>query len=230
MKQVLDIILCRPDERRSCCACCGAFNLGDISRASISGFLGDGELRTKGEAVEGIDRSPLHPRDGSAHICPFQGFAGDGSLPGCLVHPSVAGADGRERSLYGAGICETYFCPAHFLLDARAKRLLLAHIDDWYRYSIAVVDPLGFVWMLGEVHKTTGGAGGDSALAAGAAAAINAALEVHAGFLNRLKGPLFQYSQSEYLLEYYRFSPGSGSPQTEQHRRAIRETMSGLLA
>jgi hypothetical protein len=224
MKQAVDIILCRPDDRRSCCACCGVFNLRDISRESVSAFLGDGAPRLHGVPAACSGELSSRPRDEFTHLCPFQGFTGGGSLPGCLVHPSVAGEDGRERSLYGAEICEAFFCPAHFLLDARAKRMLLAHVVDWYRYSIAIVDPLGFAWMLGEVRKAAGDGAGDWA------AAITMALETHAEFLNDLDGPVFEYSESEYLLNYHRFSPGSGSPSTEKHRRTIRERISGLLA
>ncbi|RPI95567.1 MAG: hypothetical protein EHM32_05485 [Spirochaetales bacterium] len=230
MKQTVDIILCRPDERRACCACCGAFNLRDISRKSIMAFLKNGAKGVCSDAAERAGVLSSHPRDESAHICPFQGYTGNKELPGCLVHPSVAGEDGRDRSLYGAEICEAFFCPAHFLLDSPAKHRLLAHVTDWYRYSIAIVDPLGFAWMLAEARKYADGHTGGSLLEKKTAMAINAGLEMHAGFMNGIEGALFEYSQSEYLLNYHRFSPGSGSPQTENHRRAIREMILRLLA
>ncbi len=230
MKQTVDIILCRPDDRRACSACCGAFNLRDISRKSIKAFLKDGAVGACSDAAERAYALSARPRDESAHICPFQGYAGNKELPGCLVHPSVAGADGRDRSLYGAEICEAFFCPAHFLLDPPAKRRLLAHVTDWYCYSIAIVDPLGFTWMLAEAQKYADRHIGGSLLEKKTAMAINAGLEMHAGFMNGIEGSLFEYSQSEYLLNYHGFSPGSGSPQTENHRRAIREMILRLLA
>ncbi|HSV96146.1 MAG TPA: hypothetical protein VLM75_04335 [Spirochaetota bacterium] len=230
MKQAVDIILCRPDDRRACSACCGAFNLRDISRESISAFLENGAARAGQWPTGCAGVVSSRPRDKSAHICPFQGYAGEDKLPGCLVHPSVAGADGRERSFYGIEICESFFCPAHFLLDTTAKRQLLEHVTDWYRYSIAVVDPLGFIWMIEEARKYADSYTANSFTEEKTAAALNAALGVHAVFMNGLEGALFQYSQSEYLLNYHRFSPGSGSPQTEKHRRAIRETLLRLLA
>ncbi|MDI9423313.1 MAG: hypothetical protein QM472_00605 [Spirochaetota bacterium] len=218
MNNTMDITLCRPGGRRACSVCCGCFNMRDISRQSLSSFLERGLERLS--LFGGGSEPELHSevRDETTHICPFQGLAE--ALPGCLLHPAIHGSDGRGASLYGERICGEFFCPAHHLLDEGARRLLLSMELDWYLYSIAILDPLGFVWMLDEAFGNDGRSSGPG-LSPAEAAAVKSALEAHAAFLNRLDGPIFYYSRSEYLLDYHRFSPASGSPETERHRLSL---------
>ena len=228
MNDMVDIVLCRPEGPRACSACCGCFNLLDISRESVTAFLkqGSGRVRSTDSGISS-ERLP-GTRDTTTHVCPYQGLDA-AALPGCLLHPSITGADGRGASLYGERICEEFFCPAHYLLDEGAKRLLLAMASDWYRYSVAIIDPLGFVWMLDQVYAGDGFASRPERSSDAIADAVNAALEAHATFLNGVKGPIFHYSRSEYMLDYHRFSPASGSPETEAHRRSLREYLSGSV-
>ena len=116
MKDTVDIVLCRPEGPRACSACCGCFNLLDISRESVAAFLkrGSGRVRSSDRGIS-PERQP-DTRDTTTHVCPYQGLDAS-ALPGCLLHPSVRGADGRGASLYGERICEEFFCPAHYLLD-----------------------------------------------------------------------------------------------------------------
>ena len=229
MKDTVDIVLCRPEGPRACSACCGCFNLLDISRESVAAFLKQGSGRVRSSDSGIAPERPPDTRDTTTHVCPYQGLDAS-ALPGCLLHPSVRGADGRGASLYGERICEEFFCPAHYLLDEGAKRLLLAMASDWYRYCVAILDPLGFVWMLDEVFAGDGVASRPERSSEAIADAVNAALDAHAAFLNGVKGPIFYYSRSEYMLDYHRFSPASGSPETEEHRRSLRGFLSGSTA
>jgi len=229
MKDTVDMVLCRPEGPRACSACCGCFNLLDISRESVTDFLkhGTGRVRSYDNGISPECAPKI--RDTTTHICPYQGLD-DAALPGCLLHPRIRGTEGRNASLYGARICDEFFCPAHYLLDEGSKRLLLEMASDWYRYSVAIVDPLGFVRMLDEVFAGEGSASRAARSKREIAGAVNAALEAHAAFLNGVSGPIFYYSRSEYMLDYHRFSPASGSPETEEHRRSLREFLSGSTA
>ena len=68
-------------------------------------------------------------------------------VPGCTVHPLHLGEDGRADSLFGIKICDSFFCPAHRILHSSEKSLLINAVEDWYSYSVAICDPLGFRWI-----------------------------------------------------------------------------------
>ncbi|MBN1533724.1 MAG: hypothetical protein JXA20_13730 [Spirochaetes bacterium] len=197
------IVLCQPDSRKGCAACCGLFNLLDISRENLEAFLRGGAARAAGEEgpADEACRSPFPVRDATSYICPYQGFLEPGR-PGCLLHPAYAGRDTRDRSLYGAGICDGFLCPAHSILTEDEKRALIDSVDDWYLYSVAIIDPDTFLCMLRALpQEARSGAAASEALVWG--------LEEHARRLAASDVPVFSYSPWEYVRNK-KFLPISG--------------------
>lgn len=188
-------ILCQPDPGKGCSACCGLFNLKDISRENLANFLsGDREGSFNGD--EPIDEAPGNEmvRDITSHVCPHQGFIGN-ARPGCRRHPLSCGADLRDSSLFGKKICDSFFCPAHYILGENEKKILISSTDDWYAFSIAVIDPNSFKWLLSAAaeHGKNGKA---------LSGFLEESLLVHSRFLNSSGLPVFFYSISEYALGY----------------------------
>lgn len=224
------LILCQPDGLRGCSACCGLFNLPDISRSALAGFLTGGCQRAacgiSGGEYAAHQGGAQCVRDGTAHVCPFQGFLDDGAKPGCLLHPLHAGDDYRDRSLYGAVICEDFFCPAHALLDDDRKRMLLECVKDWYAYSIAIIDPASFIWIY---DKAKGRAPERMYTHATFSRAVTGALLCHAEFLNRAGAPVFHYSVSEYNLHKHAFSLAVDSDARAAEQSAVLAELERLL-
>jgi hypothetical protein len=190
--------LCMPDKTKSCAACCGLMNHADISRENLAAFLNDGTFRTANYwryQIEGSYPEQTTPcRDYSSHICPFHGFIADG-LPGCLVHPLVAGEDQRDRGLFGGAACRSYLCPAHELLSDDAKSIIIHNLDDWYAYTIAIIDPLATVRIIDRLHEAGRHEGEEPFRQA-----LAGALADHAEYLNRREGNVFCYSKDEYAF------------------------------
>jgi len=188
-----DIILCQPDDKKGCAICCGLFNHQNISKKSLTTFLEQAPERcnsiTEPEILD-YDAS-LPKRDGTTHICPYQGFLKVGK-PGCLFHPSHIKKDLRDRSLYGRMICDNFFCPAHKILTEDEKKILINEIDDWYLYSIAIIDPLYFKSLLNDYKNM----GDENA----ARDFLIECLKSHGEKLHQKEGPLFHYSISEYRI------------------------------
>ncbi|TAL38021.1 MAG: hypothetical protein EPN93_04995 [Spirochaetes bacterium] len=211
------VILCQPDERRGCSACCGLFNLGDLSRSALTRYLMGAERRLDSprpddESVSLPGGEPV--RDTGSHICPYQGFLdGNPARPGCLLHPLHRGEDLRNRSLFGSTICANYLCPAHYIFTDEHARILVEYVEDWYLYSIAIIDPESFVWMVdtlvGKIEIKLGGS--DIAVLR---RMLIRALEIHAENLARLRAPVFHYALSEYLAHrgvYSLAAPGDAA-------------------
>lgn len=182
--------LCQPDGLKSCSVCCGLFNLRDISKSTLESFL------------SGDYSSALltHVRDITSHICIYQSFISP-NLPGCSLHPKVRGTDHRNASLYGAKICEEYLCPAHSILNVEQKQLLVSSVSDWYLYSIAILDPEGFLCIIDIINSLHFLNTGDDIKTL-----INEALFFHAGILSRSDKSLFYYSPAEYNQHKGEFS------------------------
>lgn len=204
--------LCQPSERLGCSACCGLFNLSDISRISLYGYLSSGAERTRvSDQRVGDNRhlAGIGLRDETTHVCPFQGLIGGMEKPGCLVHPEIQTCDLRDRSLFQSKICDEFLCPAHELLDDFYRNVLVESVDNWYDYSIAIIDPDSFKWIVDMIGAR------DAALLAGGVHAeakrvIARALLLHADSLNRIEVPLFHYSVSEYRVHGRIFSLREG--------------------
>jgi len=188
--------LCMPDKTKSCAACCGLMNHTDISRKNLTKFLNDGAFRAANYWRYQIDGSypeqTTSCRDYSTHICPFHGFIADG-LPGCLVHPRVAGEDRRDRGLFGAAACGRYFCPAYELLSHDTRTILIETLDDWYLYTMAIIDPLVTERIIYQLY-VKGLHRGDRLFKQ----ALVDALTIHGETLARREGNVFCYSREEY--------------------------------
>jgi len=197
------ILLCQPDNLKGCSVCCGLFNHMDISMNNLenklNGFKDPLPVDTH-DILESTSKSAV--RDISSHICRYQGFIA-GNIPGCTLHPSVLGRDGRDRSLYGSRICSEYLCPAHEILDDRLKRLLISSIDGWYEYCIAIIDPEGFAWIvdcLGIDPESR------SSVDISVANVLRLSLGFHGRYLARSKQSVFYYSLMEYNQNKLHFS------------------------
>jgi hypothetical protein len=190
--------LCMPDRTKSCAACCGLMNHTDISREHLTRFLNDGAFRTANYwryQIEGsYPEQTSSCRDYASHICPFAGFIAEG-LPGCLMHPHVAREDRRDRGLFGAAACGRYLCPAYELLRHETKTILIANLDDWYLYTIAIIDPLVSEHIIDQLHEK--GLRDDSEAFR---EALADALAIHAKTLGSREGNVFCYSKEEYAF------------------------------
>jgi hypothetical protein len=191
------LILCQPDSRKGCSACCGLFNFMDISREHLSRFLEEGDTRScaclsAADSSDEGDRSAI--RDFTSYICPHQGLL-SGRKPGCLLHPAYRATTLRNESFFGETICNGFLCPAHKLLSAEHKKIIMDRLDDWYTYSIAVIDPLFTSWLLYLLGERLSAATGPDESLPGI---LHECLMIHARHLSARPGPLFFYSTAEY--------------------------------
>ena len=209
-KVVPQIILCQPDNKKGCSVCCGLFNTQNISKGNLNKFLNGGIDRelSENELIEdSTSETNLQIiRDLGSHICPYQGFI-DSNKPGCLLHPLVSGKDKRDRSLFKKKICEEFFCPSHKILGDNEKEFLIKNIDNWYHYSIAIVDPYSSQWIIRCIEETKNNCSEkdlnkDKLIKE----ALEKALEIHGTYLQQYKGVIFFYGESEYNGEKANFS------------------------
>lgn len=200
MDNAQQIILCQPDSRKGCSVCCGLFNFTDCRRASLEKFLEKGPSRCAEFSSYDMFHLEDEVRDGFTHICPYQGFLSRGK-PGCLIHPLSTGIEGRDRSLFAHKVCSAFLCPAHGILTREEKETLVLHVNDWYLYSAAIIDPETFSFLLEFItakyqlaasHELTG-------------LLLNAGLEAHADILASGSKSLFNYSCPEYILNREKF-------------------------
>jgi hypothetical protein len=146
--------LCQVNDRVSCGACCGLYNVPIASRNALVHSL---QARTRQfaattrtvdaifqykQTVEKRECQDRPMRD--FHHCPFLGLIGPKrSTVGCLLHPDGAGNNGmdfRSLSYYGGMTCHIYFCPSTRLLPQRYKQIVRAVLDDWYLYGLIVTE------------------------------------------------------------------------------------------
>jgi hypothetical protein len=146
------IILCQPDEGKSCGACCGLYNYVDSSRSSLSLRLrsrtkrfqklvknpGDLELYAK----ETLAAEDFRKRYEVIHCCEYLGFLDKGEKKvGCLLHPEQnSGVDMRDVSFYGQELCAGHLCPSHYFIPRSQQQILMKIIDDWYLYGLVLTD------------------------------------------------------------------------------------------
>ena len=149
-----NIYLCQVSETVSCGACCGLYNLPNLSRENLRIMLSKRTAafastpRTE-EAIFEFQRKNRGPHRLSRpfpgfHHCPFLGLIGVAkSRVGCLLHPAAPGNDGvdyRSLSWYGEQACRSYFCPAATKLPAVYQSILTQTIDNWYDYGLIVTE------------------------------------------------------------------------------------------
>lgn len=145
-------VLCQPDERKSCGACCGLYNYVDSSRSSLEKRL---RARTKRfqqrvknpEDVEIYAKETLAAEDFEKryeviYCCEYLGFLDkDEKKVGCMLHPGQnSGVDLRGCSFYGQELCAGHLCPSHYFIPLAQAQILIKIIDDWYLYGLCVTD------------------------------------------------------------------------------------------
>ncbi len=231
-KAIDSIILCQPDSQKGCSACCGLFNFKKISKDHLSKFLKAFEERrdvsakrdhlwNEKTAFKGI-------RDDTSHICPYQGFIARGK-PGCLFHPKINGKCVRRRSLYGARVCNDFLCPAHYVLNDKQKQILIKYIDDWYLYTIAIIDPVSFIWIIETLRdKFDSDLSRDNRIAL-MRRALYSAIKIHLEYLKEIDTPIFHYSVSEYNQFKKRHSLISKRRKSVEERRRITDELVRIL-
>jgi len=146
------VILCQPDDSKSCGACCGLYNYVDSSRSSLKERLrartqrfrklvkkpGDIEYYT-GETLNNED---FKMRYEVIYCCEYLGFLdGEERKVGCLLHPAQnSGIDLRTVSFYGQELCAGHICPSHHFISTSQAQVLIKIIDDWYLYGLCLTD------------------------------------------------------------------------------------------
>lgn len=148
------VYLCQVSERVSCGACCGLYNVADLSRDALEDRLARRTERFAAVArsEDGIEKfrreiegwTPEDRPFPQFHHCPFLGLIGETrGRVGCLLHPAAPGNDGHDwrfMSYYGAKACRSYFCPSTQSLPARYLQILRAIWDDWYVYGLIITE------------------------------------------------------------------------------------------
>lgn len=148
------VYLCQVSPTVSCGACCGLYNVRNLSRKRLTDMLEKrtGRFARVPRTVAAIDRFALDTlrAEGRSrpmknfHHCPFLGLIGPGNRTvGCLLHPLAdgnAGIDWRGLSYYGALACATYFCPTCRELVPAHKRLIRQAADNWYDYGLMITE------------------------------------------------------------------------------------------
>lgn len=146
--------ICRPNESKSCAACCGLYNVTDASSEALTG-----ELRRRTKLFDDIPRKVdelsgfkefvshtcnLKQLDPDIHVCEFIGFLDfHEQMVGCMLHPCSSGNHGVDfRGLchYGAMACKSFYCPAWTELPERIKDLVAYVVPGWRGYGLVVTD------------------------------------------------------------------------------------------
>jgi hypothetical protein len=148
------VYLCQVNERVSCAACCGLYNVADASYAALEAILivrteSFDRIPREADAIAAFGRQMLKRLGKNApftdfHHCPFVGLVGQKQArAGCLLHPLAAGNDGvdfRGLSYYGGMACRVYFCPTHHKLSSEIKTVVRETADNWYEYGLIVTE------------------------------------------------------------------------------------------
>ncbi len=147
------VYLCQVSETVSCGACCGLYNVADLSRDGLSALLARRTRRFAGMTGRDLDAvlsfrkwvedsEPQQRPFAEFHHCPYIGLIGRNlSRPGCLLHPlGNNGIDLRGISDYGGFACRAYFCPTHDCLSADIKILIRKAARDWFEYGLMITE------------------------------------------------------------------------------------------
>jgi len=146
--------LCRPDNRKSCVACCGVYNVPDATRPTLERRLtvhtelfGSADRTVEGMALfenQVRDMEKLTPIEEMIHVCEFCGFVDiHRKCPGCMLHPESPGNRGTDfRGLchYGSMACKSFFCPSWELIPNSYFNILNEAIDDWHLWGLVITD------------------------------------------------------------------------------------------
>lgn len=148
------VYLCQVGDEISCGACCGLYNIADLTRKNMTRMLAarsERFARTERtvSAMESFARQTAHiePRQrpfSELHHCPYIGLIGEPpGRVGCLLHPLADGNHGvdfRGLSYYGGMACRTYFCPSVRNLPARWLTAVRQSMRHWYLHGLIVTE------------------------------------------------------------------------------------------
>jgi len=148
------VYLCQINQRVSCGACCGLYNVADASAQSLHALLAKrtrefAAVRRTDDGIyqfqRSIERSENQKRPyPDFHHCAFIGLIGSNhSRVGCLLHPEADGNDGvdfRGLSWYGGLACRSYFCPTYRQLPARIKIAVREAAPDWFLWGLIITE------------------------------------------------------------------------------------------
>ncbi len=148
------VYLCQVNENISCGACCGLYNVQDLSREKLYDMLlrrtdDFSKVPREADAITNFGEEVLYkdnnkrPYDEFYH-CPYIGLIGKEELrAGCLLHPLADGNNGIDYSglsYYGSMTCHIYFCPSYTKLPENYKRIIREAADDWYSYGLIITE------------------------------------------------------------------------------------------
>ena len=164
------INLCRPDQLKSCAACCGLYNVTDGTRSTLSA-----KLKRRSDLFAEVPRNPdaiaayaVHIRgieagsslDDEIHVCEFTGLVDRAErLVGCMLHPEVPGNRGVDlRGLchYGSLACRSFYCPPWEELPPRYAQTVIALVDDWHLYGLLITDADFLIALFGLLEHRLG--------------------------------------------------------------------------
>lgn len=146
------VILCQPDESKSCGACCGLYNYMDCSRPSLEERLrartrsfrklvqNTGDIESYSSEI--LNSEDFNKRYEVIYCCEYIGFLdNEEKKVGCLLHPAQnSGNDLRAVSFYGQELCAGHLCPSHHFIPLSQAQVLIKIIDDWYLYGLCITD------------------------------------------------------------------------------------------
>ncbi len=220
--------LCQPDNRKSCAACCGVYNVPDGNRQTLLLKLANhaalfrdtprtpDALDQYATVIQRLEAEP--PLDQMIHVCEFAGFVDpDGRLVGCMLHPAAPGNHGidlRGLCYYGSLACTTFWCPACEEISASQKTIILHLLDDWHIYGLVASDAGFVIPLFNLLEASIGEAVEPNRLLSGPAA------DIVKGILdwkdNWPFGGLSRIRQSQHYAKGPRVSFGSDPPSNMQ--------------
>lgn len=170
------VYLCQVNERVSCGACCGLYNVRRADRDSLTDMLRrrthrfSGTPRSMaailnfGDEIRTLEAAPGPYLE--FHHCPYIGLVGEKKTRvGCLLHPLAdgnGGVDFRGLSYYGGMACRIYFCPSCKTMNPVHKRVIRAVADDWHAYGLIVTEGLLVGLFFGALEERLGRAISDA--------------------------------------------------------------------
>ncbi len=166
-----EVYLCQISSTVSCGACCGLYNVKNLSRETLTRKLEDrtsrfAQIPRTAEDIEDFAGRVFFRSDKwkqpiqDFHHCPFLGMIGSESRTVCcLLHPLSernAGVDWRGLSYYCASACASYFCPTCHELTIGHKRLIRQVADNWYDYGLMITETDMLSTFLAQVESRLG--------------------------------------------------------------------------
>lgn len=148
------VYLCQVGTCVSCGSCCGLYNIPNLSRDRLHGFLKERTERFTSvprtiDTILAFEQERIVAEGASYpiqefHHCVFVGLIQDqGERIGCLLHPLAGGnndVDWRGLSYYGGAACKHFFCPSYDELPTRFKMIARTALTDWYDYGLIIVE------------------------------------------------------------------------------------------